>query len=124
MRRMDPITTALAYSLAGRVIDEILVTRPQQPAFGIVRALPTESFYGDLNRLGDNKATIGDKNYVLSPGLIVRNDMNLIIMPMMAPRSAKVRYTTDMLGMVNRIWVLSAAELRLAEAAADAAESR
>lgn len=111
---MDPITSAIVGSIIGSAVQGLL-TPPVVPATGIIRALPTESKKGMMNPPWNGQAQIDGQIYLLSPGVVIRNELNMAIPPMMMQAPAPVRYQTDSFGAVYRVWILSTAEATLAE---------
>ncbi|MEW6515184.1 MAG: hypothetical protein AB1443_14420 [Pseudomonadota bacterium] len=112
---MDPITSAIVGSIVGSVVQGVLAPPPVAPATGIVRTLPTETKKGVMNPPWNGQVQIDGQTYLLSPGVVIRNELNMAIPPMMMQAPAPVRFQTDAMGAVYRIWILSAAEANLAE---------
>ncbi|MGL5632269.1 MAG: hypothetical protein ACRDD3_07885 [Azovibrio sp.] len=82
---------------------------PQQ---GIVRPFQGETAVGTL--VGPPEmgyVTIDEKRFLAAGGLQIRNEMNLIVMPVTVGRDLKVRYRLDPSGAVWRIWILTPAEI-------------
>ena len=112
---MDPITSAIVGSVIGSAVQGLLTPTPTQPATGIIRALPTETKRGVMNPPWSGQVQIDGQIYPLSPGVVIRNELNMAIPPMMVQSPAPVRYQTDAFGAVYRVWILSAAEATLPE---------
>jgi len=113
---MDPLTSAIVGSIIGSAVQGMLAPPPPAvPAMGIVRTLPTESKKGMMNPPWNGQVQIDGQTYLLSPGVVIRNELNMAIPPMMMQAPAPVRFQTDPYGAVYRIWILSAAEVNLAE---------
>jgi len=81
---------------------------------GMIRTLPAESKYGEMLPPQDGQVKIGGKTYVLSPGAVVLNEYNMMMPPLMVQAPVKVRFMTDTMGFVYRVWILSATEAQLA----------
>ena len=81
---------------------------------GIIRTLPAEAKIGEMLPPQDGQVRIGGKTYILSPAAMVLNEYNMMMPPMMVQAPVKVRFMTDTMGFVYRIWILSAAEVQLA----------
>lgn len=111
----DPITSAIVGSLIGTAVQGLLAPSPPAPAMGIVRQLPTESKRGVMTPPWNGQVMIDGQAYLLSPGVVIRNELNMAVPPMMMQAPALVRYQTDAMGAVHRVWILSAAEATLAE---------
>lgn len=112
---MDPITSAIVSSIIGSTVQGLLAPAPSVPAAGIVRNLPMESKRGVMTPPWNGQVLIDGQTYLLSPGVVIRNELNMAIPPMMVQAPAPVRYQTDAMGAVYRVWILSAAEATLAE---------
>ena len=50
---------------------------------------------------------VGDKTLRLAVGSRIRNEHNLIIMPVAAPKTANVLFKTDGGGEISEIWILT-----------------
>lgn len=111
---LDPITSAIVSSIISSVIEGVLTPAPEEPAMGIIRTLPTASKFGEMLPPQDGQVKIGGKTYILSPGAMVLNEYNMMMPPMMVQAPVKVRFMTDAMGFVYRIWILSATEAQLA----------
>ena len=110
---MDPITSAIVGSVIGSAVQGLLTPTPPPPVTGIIRSLPTETKRGVMNPPWNGQVQIDGQIYLLSPGVVIRNELNMAIPPMMMQSPAPVRYQTDAMGAVYRVWILSAAELVL-----------
>lgn len=112
----DPITTAIVSSIIGSVVEGALAPPPPQGvAAGIVRMLPQEAKSGEMQvpELGARwQVKIDGKTLPLSPGVQIRNELNMFVLPTMVQQPVKVRYLTDPTGMVYRVWILSGAEVQ------------
>jgi hypothetical protein len=111
---MDPITSAIVSSIISSVIEGALTPAPVEPSMGMIRTLPAESKFGEMLPPQDGQVKIGGKSYLLSPGAMVLNEYNMMMPPMMVQAPVKVRFMTDAMGFVYRIWILSATEAQLA----------
>lgn len=112
---VDPITSAIVSSIIGSAVQGLLTPEPSGPAMGIIRNLPAESKLGVMNPPWNGQVQIDGQIYLLSPGVVIRNEHNMAIPPPMVRERAPVRFQTDAMGAVNRIWILSPAEAHLAE---------
>ena len=112
---LDPLTSAIVSSVIGSAIENVLTPAPQEPAVGVVRMLPDGSRIGRMLPPSHWEVRIDGKTYQLSPAIQVRNELNMIVPPWMIQEPVKVRFMTDYSGAVNRIWILSAAEVSLPE---------
>ena len=109
----DPITTAIVTSLIGSVVGGVVAPAPVEAPLGLIRTLPTESKTGEMQPPRASQVEISGQTYLLSPGVVVRNELNMMVMPMMVQTPVKVRFMTDPMGLVHRVWILSAAEAAL-----------
>lgn len=112
---MDPVTSTIISSIISSAVQEILTPAPMAPVFGIIRSLPVDSKTGTMNPPWEGQVQINGETFALSPGAVIRNDLNMIVLPMFVQSPVKVRYTIDTTGAVNRVWILSAAEAYLPE---------
>ena len=112
---MDPITSAIVGSVIGTAVQGMLTPTPPPPATGIIRSLPVETKRGVMNPPWNGQVQIDGQIYLLSPGVVIRNELNMAIPPMLVQSVAPVRYQTDAFGAVYRVWILSAAEATLPE---------
>jgi hypothetical protein len=112
---VDPITSAIVGSIIGSAVQGLLTPTPTLPVTGIIRTLPTESKRGMMNPPWNGHVQIDGQTYLLSPGVVIRDEHNMAIPPMLMKAPAPVRYQTDAFGAVYRVWILSAAEATLAE---------
>jgi hypothetical protein len=110
---LDPLLSAVVSSVISSVIGSVLEAPPPEPAMGIVRALPEAARKGRMQPPANGQVQIDGKTYALSPGAQIRNELNMIVMPTMVQVPVTVRFTTDMNGLVQRVWILSVAEARL-----------
>lgn len=109
----DPVTTAIVSSVIGSVVGGLLAPTPVDAPLGLIRTLPNESKTGEMQPPRDGQVEISGRTYLLSPGAVVRNELNMMVMPLMVQAPVKVRFMTDPMGAVNRVWILSAAEAAL-----------
>lgn len=112
---VDALTSAIVSSIIGSVVGGALSTQPVEPSMGIVRTLPAESKIGEMSPPQNGQVLIDGQTYPLAPGATVRNELNMMMPPMMVQAPVKVRFMTDTMGAVNRVWILSAAELALSQ---------
>lgn len=112
---VSPIVSAIVSSIIEGVADQATspaaVQPPPGPAVGQVRTLPAESQQGELTAAAVDRVRIDGRTINLAPGAQIRNELNMIMLPTMVQPPARVRYTTDNLGSVSRIWILTPPEL-------------
>ncbi|WP_284155383.1 hypothetical protein [Sulfuricystis multivorans] len=113
---LDPISAAIVSSLIGSAVESALTPAAPRPATGLVRHLPAEAKRGVMGMPADGRVQIDGQTYLLSPGVVIRNEYNMAIPSMLVSAPVLVRYQTDAMGAVSRVWILSAAEAQLAEA--------
>lgn len=112
---VDPITAAIVSSAIGSAVQGLLTPEPSAPAMGVIRSLPAEAKKGIMSPPWNGQVQIDGQLYLLSPGVVIRNEHNMAIpLPMVRAR-APVRFQTDAMGAVVRIWILSPAEAQLAD---------
>ena len=74
--------------------------------------IPEDSRRGYIRHVEEMAVTVDDKAMQLAAGATVRNQQNLIIVPMSIPRGgAWADYVLDRDGQVLRVWLLTPAEL-------------
>lgn len=112
---LDPISAAIIGSVIGSAVESALTPSVPPPATGLVRHLPLEAKRGVMGTPANGQVQIDGQTYPLSPGVVIRNEYNMTIPPMMVVGPALVRYQTDGLGAVQRVWILSPAEAALAD---------
>ena len=73
--------------------------------------IPEDSRRGYIRHVEEMAVTVDDKAMQLAAGATVRNQQNLIIVPMSIPREgAWADYMLDRDGQVLRVWLLTPAE--------------
>lgn len=111
---------AIASAILSSVINAIgdAATTPpttpttQSPTYtSMARAFPANTVKGELLAPIEGTVQISGKSLQAAPGLQVRNEQNMIVMPASLQGTLPVRYQLDPLGSVWRIWVLTSAEL-------------
>ena len=75
-----------------------------------VRQIPDDARRGNIVHIQDFVVEIDGQRMRLSAGAQVRDQDNLIIVPMSLPPGALVKYTLDGTGQIRRVWVLTAEE--------------
>lgn len=119
MSRMD-LQTALLYSIIRAVAETVLPVPDAGDAVGqaspSLRTLPAEARPGRLQPpIGNGLVVIDGEAWRLSPGAQIRNQQNLIVVPMQIVEPVEVVYLTDASGAVNRVWMLTATEARMSQ---------
>ncbi len=109
------LVSAIVSSIVGSAVDEITAAaaRPQGAPMAIVtpgRTVPANTLRGLMVVVGPMNAEIDGQAIALSPGVQIRNEANLIVMPTTLQQPVPVRYLTDPMGAVSRVWILSAQE--------------
>jgi len=74
--------------------------------------IPEDSRRGYIRHVEEMAVTVDDKAMQLAAGAIIRNQQNLIIVPVTLPREgAWAAYNLDRDGQVFRVWLLTPDEL-------------
>jgi len=74
--------------------------------------IPEDSRRGYIRHVEEMAVTVDDKAMQLAAGAIIRNQQNLIIVPVTLPREgAWAAYNLDRDGQVFRVWLLTPVEL-------------
>ena len=82
------------------------------PASAWARPFPDGTLRGEMDPLVElGQITISGISYPRAPGLQIRNERNLIVMPMAVQSTVPVRYRLDNSGAVFRVWILTQAEI-------------
>jgi hypothetical protein len=103
------IVSAIVNSVGSAILDA-----PQAPPVPVytamARSFPAGSKKGLLTPPLQQPVVIDGVPVRTAPGLQVRNEQNLIVMPNTLQGVLPIRYQLDPMGNVWRIWILSAAE--------------
>jgi hypothetical protein len=75
-----------------------------------LRTIPADAKRGELTHVQENIIKLDDKTLRLSPGALIRDANNVIVLPTMVPAASPVRYQLDAQGMLHRAWLLSPEE--------------
>src|SRR5712692_860671 len=84
------------------------------PAFAQTRPspIPENSRRGYIRHVEEMAVTVDDKAMQLAAGAIIRDQQNLIIVPVTIPREGVwAAYTLDRDGQIFRVWLLTPDEL-------------
>ena len=74
--------------------------------------IPQDSKRGYIRHVREMAVTVDDKAMQLAAGAIIRNQQNLIIVPVTIPREgAWAAYNLDRDGQIFRVWLLTRDEL-------------
>lgn len=113
----DPFVSAIVSTVISTAVEGMLNAPSPQPVpdLGIVRLLPEDTRIGTMTATNFSHVTLDGKQLPLSPGVQIRNELNILIMPSMVAGPARVRYQLDAAGFVYRLWILSPTEARLPE---------
>ena len=84
---------------------------PAGPVVGMLRTLPANSLIGVMEPPSLGVVQISGQTLSLSPAAQIRDERNMLVMPTAIPAAVPVRFTVDPSGAVQRIWILTAAEL-------------
>lgn len=82
---------------------------------GMLRTIPGEAKMGEMAPPWQGRVTIGGATLSLAPGAQIRNESNMIVMPTAIQQPVVVRYQTDTLGLVSRVWILTPTEIDAAQ---------
>lgn len=109
---VSTIASAIVSSIVSAIVDAPQ-TPPVDPAqSALVRPFPDASATGKLaGPPAMGSVSIDGKTIQAAPGLQIRNEMNMIVMPTSVGSDVLVRYQLDPMGFVWRIWLLTPAEV-------------
>jgi hypothetical protein len=112
------ILASMLNSIVGNAVNTALENAfyppPVPPELGVVgaRAFPEGTKKGEMEPLqGMMEVVIDGKTYARAPGMQIRNQQNLIVMPATVQAKMPVRYQLDPSGSVWRVWVLTRTEI-------------
>ena len=76
----------------------------------ILRTIPEDAKRGVMSPVQGMTVEIDGKKMELAAGAQIRDDRNMILVPMALPKDAKVKYQLNPDGKVRRAWILSPQE--------------
>lgn len=80
-------------------------------AAGQLRTIPEAAKRATIEHVTDMIVSVDGRQMRLAPGAAIRNERNLIIVPVALPRAgAEAHYLVDADGQISRVWLLSAEE--------------
>ena len=112
--------SSLIPAIIGSIIESIVnqpappPVYPAAPSWGVVRALPADSLFGEMAPPTPGMVMINGQTMSLAMAAQFRNENDHIVMPGLIRRPVMVRYLVDSTGTVYRVWILSADELAAA----------
>src|SRR2546425_8035811 len=104
MIRRPPRSTLFPYTTLFRSVSVLAQTRPSP--------IPQDSRRGYIRHVQEMAVTVDDKAMQLAAGAVIRDQQNLIIVPVTIPREgAWAAYNLDRDGQIFRVWLLTPGEL-------------
>ena len=88
------------------------------PAFAQTRSapIPEDAKAGHIQHIREMAVTVSRKPMQLAAGAVIRDQRNLIIVPVSIPRKgAWAAFTLDQNGQISRVWLLTPEELARAK---------
>lgn len=85
------------------------------PAVAQLRTFPANAEAGELNAIGQGWVRIDGNDYTLAPGAQIRNEQNLIVLPVSALGEyddVPVRVQWDPQGQIWKLWMLTESEIQ------------
>ena len=79
-------------------------------AMAQLRGIPADAVRGNMVTTKDMAVEINGKRIELAAGAQVRDERNMIVLPMALPASALVKYQLGADGKLQRAWILSPQE--------------
>src|SRR5665647_2792170 len=81
------------------------------PTLAQMRQIPADTPRGWLRHVQETAIAIDDKPLQLAPGAAIRNQQNMIVVPVSLPgEGALAEYQLDASGQVARVWLLTPEE--------------
>jgi hypothetical protein len=74
------------------------------------RTIPDDAKRGTLSHVQEMNVTLDGKPARLSAGAQIRDQNNLIVLPVQLPKESKIKYLPDAAGHLHRIWIMSPRE--------------
>lgn len=114
-RMADPILLPLliANSVVNLISEIPVAPNPVQDGSWI-RAFPPELGRGDMTPAGLGLVDINGTTVRLAANIIIRNEKNMIMLPASLSGTRQVRYQLDAYGNLARAWIMTAAEIAIA----------
>ena len=81
-------------------------------ALAQARNIPEQAKAGAITHLQDMIVSINGVAVRLAPGVQIRDQNNLLIVPTAVPPGSQVKYLFDRDGMVRQVWILTPEEAR------------
>jgi len=107
---MDPLISAVVSAVIQTVISSV-GTEPAPPVVQSIRTIPSGAVLAEMEPPASGKIALNGQSFALTPATQIRDQRNLIVMPVTVQQSAKVRYLADAGGAVQRIWILTPQEV-------------
>jgi hypothetical protein len=111
------ILASMLNSIVGSAVNtavENALYAPTEPELAVAgaRVFPEGTKKGELEPLvGLMEVVIGGQTYSRAPGMQIRNQQNMIVMPATVQAKVPVRYQLDPSGAVFRVWLLTKTEV-------------
>lgn len=80
------------------------------PALAQMRTIPAEARRGELRHLQDMLVELNGRRAQLAPAAQIRDQNNLIVLPVSLEPPVLVKYMLDPQGQLLRVWILNATE--------------
>lgn len=117
---LPPLIPAIIGSIIESAVDQ--ATQPSRPdgpppiiqvgpVVGMLRTLPANALLGMMEPPMLGVVQISGETLTLSPAAQIRDERNMLVLPNAITGTVPVRFTLDTTGAVQRIWILTAAEL-------------
>ena len=114
-----PISSLIPALIGSAISNAIEAPQTPPPAIyapaGMLRTIPGEAKMGEMSPPWQGQVTIGGTALSLAPGAQIRSETNMIVMPAAIQQPVVVRYQTDTLGLVSRVWILTPTEIDAAQ---------
>jgi hypothetical protein len=109
LRHMN--TAPLLVPVLAPTVRLLLLLLVALPAWAQLRPLPDNAERGFIRHVQETIVSIDGRKMRLAPGATIRNQQNMIVVPMsLPPEGAVAEYQVDPQGQIARVWLLTPEE--------------
>lgn len=85
----------------------ILLLALVTPAAAQLRTIPEDAKRGEMRYVPDMMVEVNGERLLLAPGIQIRDELNMIIVPAALPDNSVVKYRLNEDGTVRQVWILT-----------------